>query len=382
MNKALKFIVLFGVVSLFADVTYEGARSITGPYLAILGASGAAVGALVGIGELIGYGMRVFSGYLSDKTGRYWLITFVGYLINLLAVPLLAFAGNWQTAAALIVLERFGKAIRVPAKDAMLSYATKQTGRGWGFGVHEALDQIGAVAGPLMIMALLFFHKSYQVAFATLLIPALIALIFLTLARILYPTPQEMEPPSHHLGTKEFSRKYWLYLLAIGFVAAGYVDFALIAFHFNKSSMINPTWIPLLYAVAMAVDGVASLIMGRLFDTKGISILAVATGISALFAPLVFYGNFYTALAGMVLWGIGMGSQESIMKAMVAKLVGPQKRGSAYGMMNLIFGLFWAAGSALMGLFYDMALIYLVVFSLAAQLLSIPIFLVCKKLAS
>lgn len=191
MNKALKFIVLLEVVSLFADVTYEEARSITGPYLSILGASGAAVGAIVGIGELIGYGMRVFYGYLSDKSGRYWLITFVGYLINLLAVPLLAFAGNWQTAAGLIVLERFGKAIRVPAKDAMLSYATKQTGRGWGFGVHEALDQIGAVAGPLMIMAILFFQKSYQVAFATLLIPAL---LFLTLSRILYPTPQEMEP--------------------------------------------------------------------------------------------------------------------------------------------------------------------------------------------
>lgn len=379
MHKALKFIILLGVVSLFADMTYEGARSITGPYLAILGASGAAVGFIVGIGELIGYGMRVFSGYLSDKTGRYWLITLVGYSINLFAVPMLALAGNWQVAALLIILERFGKAIRVPARDAMLSYATKQTGRGWGFGLHEALDQIGAVGGPLMISAILFFHESYQVAFATLLIPAVAALFCLGITRFIYPTPQDMEVSLTSLETKGFPLIYWIYILAIGLVAAGYVDFALIAFHFQKASSVDASWIPFFYAIAMAVDGLAALVIGRLFDRKGISILAVVTGVSALFCPLVFWGNFYVALIGIVLWGIGMGSQESIMRAVVAELVSAKKRGSAYGMMNLIFGLFWAAGSALMGFFYDRSLPYLVIFSLATQLASVPLFLSLKK---
>jgi MFS family permease len=375
MNKALKFIILFGIISLFADIVYEGARSITGPYLALLGASGTTVGWVIGLGELIGYGMRVLSGYLSDKTGRYWLITFVGYIINLFAVPCLALAGNWQMASFLIILERFGKAIRVPAKDAMLSYATKHTGRGYGFGLHEALDQIGAVIGPLAIAAILFFHGSYQMAFAILVIPALAALCCLIVTRLVYPTPQDMEVTPVELTTKGFSKSYWIYILAISLVAAGYVDFALIAFHFKKASTVASSWIPLFYAIAMAVDGLSALVIGRLFDIKGVLILAFVTGISAFFCPLVFWGNFYGALIGMILWGIGMGSQESIMKALVAVLVAPKKRGSAYGIMHLVFGLFWAAGSALMGFFYDINLFYLVLFSLITQLGSIPIFL-------
>src|SRR5262249_1911144 len=142
-KTALKFVVLIGLVSLFADMTYEGARGIAGPYLAVLGASGTTVGIVAGFGELIGYGLRLFSGILSDRTGKYWAITIVGYFINLLAVPFLALAGRWETAALLLVMERVGKAIRTPARDAMLSHATHQTGHGWGFGLHEAMDQIG-----------------------------------------------------------------------------------------------------------------------------------------------------------------------------------------------------------------------------------------------
>lgn len=377
-KKALRFIILFGVISLFADMVYEGARSITGPYLSLLGASGAAVGVTVGLGELMGYGMRFVSGYLSDKTGRYWMITFIGYIINLLAVPLLAVAGNWQIAAFLIILERFGKAIRAPARDAMLSYATQKTGRGWGFGLHEALDQIGAVIGPLMITALLLFHKSYQVAFATLLVPAILALIFLIATRIVYPKPEKMEAQQSHLEMKKFPKQYWIYILAVGLVAAGYVDFALIAYHFQKASSISSLWIPFFYAIAMGVDGISALIMGRLFDLKGVLVLAFVTAIASLFAPLVFWGSFYGVLIGMILWGIGMGAQESIMRAIVAELIPPHKRGSGYGILNLGFGVFWAVGSAIMGFFYDISLIYLVAFSMTMQLASIPLLLSIK----
>lgn len=375
MNKALQLIILFGIVSLFADITYEGARGIAGAYLSVLGASGTAVGIIVGIGEFIGYGMRLISGYLSDKTGCYWLITFVGYIINLFAVPLLALAGHWQIAGLLIITERFGKGIRVPARDAMLSYATKHTGRGWGFGLHEALDQIGAVIGPLLMAGILFFYKSYQVAFATLSIPAVISLLFLIFSRITFPKPQNMEKKILNLTTKGFSKTYWLFVFAVGLVAAGYVDFALIAYHFKKTAHFNHIWIPFFYAVAMAVDGLSALIMGKLFDIKGILILAFITGFTAFFAPLVFFGHFYGGLIGMILWGIGMGSHESIMRAVVAQLIIPQKRGSGYGMMNLIFGLFWGVGSIIIGFLYDISLIFLVIFSLATQWASIPIFL-------
>ncbi len=378
-KTAIKFVILLGIVSLFADITYEGARSISGQYLAILGASGTAVGIVAGLGELIGYGFRLVSGYISDKTGKYWLFTFIGYFINLIAVPLLALAGNWPFAAALMILERLGKAIRTPARDAMLSYATKETGRGWGFGLHEALDQIGAITGPLIISAVLYFQGSYQTSFVILLIPALCALSVLAVARFLYPRPQELEVEREGIKVEGFSKKYWLYILAVSCVAAGYVDFSLIAYHFEKAKVISSVWIPIFFSVAMAADGIAALIFGRLYDAKGISVLIIITLISSFFAPLVFMENFNFALMGMILWGVGLGAQESIIRAVVADLVQMHKRGTAYGTLNMFFGISWFLGSAIMGFLYDTSLISLIIFSMAIQLTAIPILIAVTK---
>jgi len=258
-SSALRFVILIGVVSLFADMTYEGARSITGPYLALLGASGTIVGVVAGFGELIGYGLRLVSGYVSDRTGRYWSITFFGYLMNMLAVPLLALAGSWQLAAILIIAERAGKAIRNPPRDAMLSHATKEMGRGWGFGLHEALDQIGAVLGPLIVTAVLYFKGSYRTGFAVLLIPALLALSVLLVTRLFYPRPRDLEAVLPDLETKDFPQKFWIYLAAASLIGAGYVDFPLIAYHFEKAFVVSDDWIPVFYAVAMGVDALPHL---------------------------------------------------------------------------------------------------------------------------
>jgi len=286
--SAVKFVVLIGVVSLFADMTYEGARSITGPYLAVLGASGTIVGIVAGFGELVGYGLRLVSGYISDRTGRYWTVTLVGYVVNMLAVPLLALAGSWETAAFLMIAERTGKAIRNPPRDAMLSHATQTMGRGWVFGLHEALDQIGAVLGPLIVTAVLYFKGSYQTGFAVLLVPALLALSVLIAARLLYPRPKDLEAILPELETKGYPRRFWLYIIAASLIGAGYVDFPLIAYHFEKASVVSDNWIPVLYAVAMGVDALAALVLGSLFDRKGVPVLIFATVIAAFFAPSVF----------------------------------------------------------------------------------------------
>src|SRR6185437_7836333 len=181
ISKALvlKFVILLSFVSLFADMTYEGARSITGPYLAILGANAAIVGFVAGFGEFVGYALRLVSGYFADRTGKYWTFTIAGYACNLLAVPLLALAGHWWVAAVLIILERAGRAIRVPPRDAMLSHAGQKMGMGWVFGLHEAIDQIGAMLGPLIVALVLYMKGGYKESFAILLIPALIALTIL-----------------------------------------------------------------------------------------------------------------------------------------------------------------------------------------------------------
>jgi len=378
-GTALKFVVLLGVVSLFADMTYEGARSITGPYLAVLGASATVVGLVAGFGELIGYGLRLVSGYLSDRTGRYWAITLVGYAVNMLAVPLLALAGNWEIAALLIVAERTGKAIRTPARDAMLSHATSEIGRGWGFGLHEAMDQIGAVLGPLIVAAVLYVRGDYQTGFVLLLIPALLALGVLVAARLIYPHPGELEVDIPAPATRGFSRVFWLYLAAVGLIAAGYADFPLIAYHFEKAATVSASWIPIFYAIAMGVDALAALVFGWLFDRFGLTILVVVALLSALFAPLVFLGGFALALLGMALWGIGMGAQESIMRAAIAGMIPPDRRGTAYGVFNTGYGVFWFAGSALMGVLYDRSLPLLIVFSVIAQLAAIPLLLLVRN---
>jgi MFS family permease len=281
-----------------------------------------------------------------------------------------------------MITERIGKAIRTPARDAMLSHATSEVGRGWGFGLHEAMDQIGAIAGPLIVALVLYLRGGYQTGFAVLLIPALLAIIVLLVARHLYPTPRELEASQAVLTGKGLPGTFWLYLAGVAFIAAGYVDYPLIAYHLGKGSLVASNWIPVLYAVAMGADALAALIFGYLYDRIGIYVLAIAALVSSMFAPLVFLGGFAMALVGMVIWGIGMGAQESVLRAAVANMISIDRRGTAYGVFNTIYGIFWFAGSALMGMLYDFSAGYVVAFSVATQLLSVLIMLYVGKKAT
>lgn len=375
MNKATRFVILMGIVSMFADMTYEGARSITGPYLGTLGASAAVVGFVAGLGEFLGYGLRLLSGYFSDRSGRYWPIAIVGYIINLAAVPLLALANHWWIAGLLIIVERAGKGIRVPARDAMLSHAAHRMGMGWGFGLHEAMDQAGAMTGPLLVAFLLYLQGQYAYCFAALLFPALVSLAFLFFSRSQYPDPKALEEPGPGIVLIPFNKNvaFWVYLAGASLVALGYADFALIAYHFEKINLLSPLMIPVTYACALGANIVMAPLLGHLYDKKGFIILVSVTLMASFFAPLVFFGTAPYAMAGTVLWGIGMGAQGSLMRAIIAHLVGKEKRGSAYGIFNAVFGLFWFIGSALMGVLYDISLLSLVVFSMSAQLLALPV---------
>ncbi|MBU7581976.1 MAG: MFS transporter [Nostoc sp. TH1S01] len=373
-SAALKFVILLGFVSLCADATYEGARSITGAYLQVLGASGTVVGLVAGFGELIGYGLRLVIGYLSDQTRKYWGITTLGFILNTAVVPLLAFAGRWEVAAGLMMAERTGKAVRTPPRDALLSHGVSQIGRGLGFGLHEAMDQTGAVMGPLAVAAMVYFQGEYRNGFTILIVPAVLGLIVLLVLQFLYPNPSDLEI-EHEISEEDgIPRPFWIYLGAVAIIAAGYADFPLIAFHFQKGDIASGQTIPLFYALAMGVDAVAALLFGYLFDRKGISILMVAAFISSFFAPLVFLGNTQLALLGIAFWGIGMGAQESILKAAIAELVPKNKRATAYGIFSTGYGFAWFLGSTLMGILYDRSITLLVVFSTATQLLAIPFF--------
>jgi len=374
-KSALGFVVLLGVVSLFGDMTYEAARSVNGPYLALLGAGAPVVGLVAGLGELAGYGLRILSGLLSDRTRRYWTLTILGYAVNLGAVPLMALAGRWEIAAGLMLAERLGKAVRTPARDAMLSHAAHSLGRGWAFALHEALDQVGALLGPLIVTAVLALRGSYASAYAALAVPAGLALAVLLAARLLHPRPQDLEPSPDRTAVRALSGRFWRYALAAGLVAAAFADFPLIAFHFKSQNLFADRHIPLLYSGAMGVDALAALAFGRWYDRRGLRALAAAVAVSAFAAPLAFTSSAPLGMAGLALWGLGMGAQESVLRAAVADLVPAERRATGYGVFNTVFGVAWFAGSAAMGLLYAVSPLALAGFSLAGQLAALPLLL-------
>ena len=368
---------------LFGDITYEGVRGVTGPYLATLGASASVVGLVAGIGGFVGYALRLASGYLVDRTKAYWVLTFIGYGL-LISIPLLAFAGYWQIAAVLIILERTGKAIRTPARDTMLSYAAKGVGRGWGFAVHEALDQVGAIIGPLAFSLVLLYHGTYREGFTLLWIPAILTLVVLAIARKQVPSPQKLEAPgeaSKQGDEGKLPRVLWLYTIFTLLSVAGFANFQLISYHLHVQGIVPDAHIPIIYAIAMGVDALAALLVGKTYDRIGLISLLVIPLLTLPIPFLAFSHSYSLVLIGMALWGVVMGTQETIMRAAIADLTPIGRRGFAYGVFNTALGAGWFLGALLMGLLYELSINYLILFAVVMELTSIPLFFVVKRAA-
>ncbi|HEY0797678.1 MAG TPA: MFS transporter, partial [Candidatus Baltobacteraceae bacterium] len=310
-RPAFRFVFLLGIVSLFGDMTYEGARSVAGPLLAQLGASGFIVGFVAGAGELIGFGMRYVSGRFADKSRQYWPIVIIGYAINLLAVPAIAVARTWQTAAILLIGERFGRGVRKPVVGAMVAHAGSELGQGWVFGFREAMDQTGATLGPLIVAYILYRNGGFSLAFGVLLIPALLALFVLLAARRAFPHPEDLEATPPRIEAPAGIGVFWLYAAAGACLAAGFADFSLVAFHFSRAHIVPDALIPVLYAGAMLMGAVGSPYLGYAFDRYGIVVVIVTFVAAAFFAPLVFFGSGLAAVAGVLLWGLGMAAQDT-----------------------------------------------------------------------
>lgn len=365
--RAKHFVILLGFVSLFADLCYEGMRSAIGPYLAFLGASATAVGIVSGTGEMVGYALRYWSGRLVDRTHAYWSITIAGYATNIVAVPLLALAGSWPMVAALVTLERLGKAIRSPAKSTLTSFAASDLGAGKAFAINEAMDQIGGLLGPLVVAGVLAWRgetgAGFALAFLLLGIPAVIAVAILLRARRLYPDPRELEhEDAPETGGKRLGPRYRLYLVGVALVAIGLADWPLIAYHFEKADVVAAQWLPVVYAAAMGFDGLVALVAGLLFDrrrargTSGAGVLALFVIVGAAYGPLAFAATAntpYFAIAGVALWSITHAATGSIAKSMIAAIVPRDQRGRAYGLFFLVFGIAWWLGSLMLGMLYD-----------------------------
>ncbi len=400
LSQAMLFILLFGVVSLFSDMTHEGASSIRGAYLALLGASAGTIGFVSGLGEMVGYSMRYVFGRLTDKTKRYWPMTILGYVLDIAAVPALALVGEhgWVAACGLLVIQRMGKAIKKPAKDTIMSFAASQEGVGKSFGIQEVLDQFGAFLGPVLLYLVMLFRTEgdtfalYARCFAVLAIPGAVTLVLLLLTRAKFPDPEHFEPSPKEYVPFRMKREFVLYIAGISLFAFGFIDYSLIIMHVSRTyaalsaglaettSLVNTGTLPLLYAGAMLVDAVAALVFGFLYDKKGVAALVWSTLLSAPFAVFIFTLHSTPALLlGIALWGVGMGAQESILKAAVTTMVPKDSRATGYGVFECAFGLFWFLGSWLLGVLYEASLPAMVAVSVAAQLCAIPLYLASAK---
>src|SRR3989338_881452 len=396
-KTAYQLIVLFGVVSLFGDMIYEGARSVNGPYLKVLAANAALVGLIAGVGELIGYALRLVSGYLSDKTKSYWLLTFLGYGI-LATVPLLALAGTWQLAAMFIVLERLGKAIRSPARDTILSQASSQVGTGFGFGLHEAMDQIGALSGPLIFTAvfMILSHgnreanlSDYQKGYSFLWIPFLFLMGSLILAYKRLPNPAANENATQKIAEPEqLSKAFWQYTIFTFFATLGFANFVLISYHFKATGILSDSQIPFFYAIAMGLDAVVALAVGKFYDvlkekrkkkTAGLKILIIVPVATLFITIFAFSKSYVFAFLAACLWGVVMGIHETIMRSAIADITPLKKRGTGYGIFNTSYGIAMFLGSSLMGLLYDYSIASLITASIVIEVLAFGIFLTMRK---
>lgn len=377
-SPAFLFVMTTGIVNLFGDITYEGGASINGPFMATLGASAVIVSVTAGLGEFLGYALRLPAGYAADRTGRYWLITFVGYVINLFAVPAMALAGSWQVAAALVLAERIGRALRKPTVEAMLSYTTGELGKGWVYALNTALDEIGATIGPLVIALVLLLKGDFRAGYAFLTISAVAALVALVVARVNFPLPSRLEQ-GRTAPAKDFGKAYWLYMLAGALFAAGLMSFELISYHLSTTKIASDQWIPVMLAISTAFGVLANLAFGKAYDRVGLPVVIGAVCASAAFSPFVFLGGFWLVLFGMLLWGVGYAIQDTLLKAIVAEVLPEGKRNFAFGLYYAGYGVGWLGGSIVAGLLYGYSLIALIAFSIVIQLASVPVFIMAGR---
>ena len=365
-------VVWLGVVSLLTAIAGEAARAVSGPFLKQLGATAAAVSLVAGAGELLGYTLRLGAGFLADPPGGAWRLLLAGTVLGISAVPLLAFTPGWQVAAGLYLMERVGRAVRTPARDVLLSSASEGIGHGPGFGVHRLLDQTGAVIGPLAVAALFSTITGYRTGFVLLFVPSLAGVVLLAWARKRYPELGRPPAVIEAITGSRLPGSFWFLCAIGGLLAAGTADFALISYHLARLGRAGPAGIPLLYAVAMALEGVTALALGFLLQKMGPLALLLTIGLSAIAAPLVFIATVAPIL-GIGVWSIGMGGQYALLRALVPGRVPVHARGAAFGWFNTVFGVCWFAGSAAMGVLYSHSLTALVWFAVGSQLAAAPI---------
>ncbi len=374
-KKLLIAFIALGLVSLFADMTYEGARSVVGAYLEMLGATALIAGS-VGIGEFLGYVTRGVGGFLAGlmrSSKAFWSLIYIGYAINLFAVPLLAFAGDWKAALLLVMVERIGKGLRTPARDTVLAEVTESIGRGKGFGIHELMDQIGAIAGPSIVL-LAASYRGLRGAFLILAVPAIASLAMLTLASTSYPKVRAIEELRQErssismIGVKGLGKTFWLYVASTALLSLGFIHWSLFIYHVSYVGLIPLTLLPTLYIISMVSDAAIAFPAGYLYDRLGPKTLIVAPVLALITVPLLLQNKLNFIVTAAIIWGLVMGIYETTLRVFIADITRPENRSYAYGIYGMIYGLSWGVGNMIMGALYPVSSSYLIAYVILIEL--------------
>jgi MFS family permease len=377
----MRFVIAFGLISALGDFVYEGARSITGPFLATLGASAALVGFITGAGEAVALVFRFWTGRIADRSEKHWTQSILGYAMTFVSVPLMAVAQNIWPASILVITERFGKAVRTPARDTMLAQASVEIGRGKAFSYHEALDQSGAFVGPLVVAAAIALGGGYRWGFGILAIPAIAAMVVIFRVRSAVPAPAAYEHavdpprPDEHLEPSKLPARFWWYAGYTAMSMLGFATFAVLAYHLQVQHVVKEAVIPIVYAVAMGAAALGALVSGRLYDAIGLRGLVVIPFFTAIVPFLSFSTTPALVWIGAAVWGVGLGMHESTQRAAVADIVPRIRRGSGYGTFTAIYGLAWMAGGTLIGALYGHSVGSVEAFVVVTQVLALVAFI-------
>jgi MFS family permease len=366
---------LLSLVSLFADVVYEGGRSVSGAYLAELKAPVVAT-ALVGVGEFLGLVFRLFSGYIATMLQSptvLWGSTLLGYLITSLSIPMIAFAPTWHEVVVLYIIERLGKGLRTPTRDVIIAEVSEGIGVGKGFGIHELLDQVGAFLGPTLVSILITFY-GYRVAYLTLIIPGIISVLLVVTAWRLYPKLRSTSVKSPKLVVRGYGSLFWIYTLATSVLALGFMHWSIASYYLKIRGVVGDAEIGFIYAIAMLVDAVVAVPLGILFDKVRFKTLLMIPALTPVFIVLIMYAPHELLYFSAIPWGIVMCSEESVMRASIALLVEPPKRPLAYGFFGLVFGFMWAVGGYIYTVLIDKPL-YMLLYAIVTSIASIYLYI-------
>lgn len=395
VNFAVRAIIIFGIISLLGDMVYESARGANSQYFELIGISAAKVGLVFGIGEFLGYFLRLISGVISDKSKKPWAFMFIGYGM-LFFVPLMGFTKNWNVLFVLILMERIGKAIRNPSKDTVLSAISEnQVGVGFAFGLQEALDQVGAFLGPLIFTAVFYFTgkntlAEYSLGYKFLFIPFVLLMLFLYYSyRVISKGNLLGEEYGREFKSEKLKPIFWMYMAFTFFATLGFLNFSTLGYHMKSQNILTDGKITLIYSVAMIVDALTALIVGRLYDKLkeksgkkdgGILVLGAIPVVTLL---LPFFGLTMSKsliIVSMIIFGIIMGTHETIMRSAIADITPFDKRGTGYGVFNTGYGLALFLGATITGYLYDKNLnTVILIMTVVCEIIAAIIFIKMKR---